>query len=35
MWVMNSAKWKAAEAYCKKNNITFKIITEKELFANA
>lgn len=35
MWAMNSAKWKAAEAYCKKNNITFKIITEKELFANA
>lgn len=35
MWAMNSAKWKAAEAYCKKNNIVFKIITEKELFTNA
>lgn len=35
IWTINSAKWKAAEAYCNKNNMIFKIITEKELFANA
>lgn len=34
-WAVNIAKWKAAEAYCKKNNFIFKILTEKELFANA
>jgi len=34
-WAINMAKWKAAEAYCKKNNFTFKILTEKELFSNA
>lgn len=33
-WVMNTAKWKAAESYCSKHNIVFKIITEKELFNN-
>jgi hypothetical protein len=34
-WIVNQAKWKAAEQYCSKNNIEFKIITEKEIFANA
>jgi hypothetical protein len=34
-WIINNAKWKAAETYCQKNNIVFKIITEKELFTNA
>jgi hypothetical protein len=34
-WIINNAKWKAAEAYCVKNNIKFKILTEKELFADA
>ena len=34
IWAINSAKWKAADIYCKKHNMTFKILTEKELFAN-
>jgi hypothetical protein len=34
-WAVNSAKWKAAQAYCEKYNMVFKILTEKELFANA
>jgi hypothetical protein len=34
MWAVNTAKWKAAESYCQKNGITFKILTEKELFAH-
>jgi hypothetical protein len=34
-WVINSAKWDAANTYCLKNNIVFKIITEKDLFTNA
>lgn len=33
-WIINSAKWQAAENYCKKNNFEFKLITEKEIFAN-
>lgn len=32
VWAVNMAKWKAAEIYCVKNNIEFKIMTEKELF---
>lgn len=32
-WIINNAKWKAAESYCKKHNMEFKIITEKEIFA--
>jgi hypothetical protein len=34
-WAVNSAKWKAAQVYCEKYNMIFKILTEKELFANA
>jgi hypothetical protein len=34
-WIINNAKWNAAKNYCAKNNITFKIITEKDLFNNA
>jgi hypothetical protein len=34
-WIINSAKWDAANTYCLKNNIVFKIITEKDLFTNA
>ncbi len=30
----NVAKWKAAEEYCKKRNMEFKLLTEKELFKN-
>lgn len=33
-WITNQAKWKAAQAYCNKSNITFKILTEKEIFKN-
>jgi len=33
-WIINQAKWKAAENYCKKHNMEFKIITEKEIFNN-
>jgi hypothetical protein len=33
-WVINQAKWKAAKAYCDKHGMEFKIITEKEIFAN-
>jgi hypothetical protein len=33
-WITNQAKWKAAQTYCSKNNITFKILTEKEIFSN-
>jgi hypothetical protein len=32
-WIVNTAKWKAAENYCKKHNMEFKIVTEKEIFA--
>lgn len=34
IWITNSAKWEAAKSYCSKNNIEFKILTEKELFTN-
>lgn len=34
IWAINNAKWKAAKDYCTKNNMLFKIITEKELFTN-
>lgn len=30
-WSVNEAKWKAAEAYCKKKGWQFAIFTEKEL----
>lgn len=33
-WIMNNAKWEAAKNYCQKNKMEFKIITEKEIFAN-
>jgi hypothetical protein len=33
-WLINTAKWEAAKIYCTKNNIEFKILTEKELFSN-
>lgn len=33
-WIINNAKWEAAKKYCDKNNMIFKIITEKELFLN-
>ena len=33
-WIINNAKWEAAKNYCNKNNMEFKILTEKELFTN-
>lgn len=33
-WIINQAKWKAAQDYCNKHGIEFKLITEKELFKN-
>lgn len=33
-WGVNSAKFKAAEEYCKRKGWEFKILTEKEIFAN-
>lgn len=30
--MVNTAKWKYAEAYCKKNGIEFKVYTERELY---
>lgn len=31
-WVVNQAKWEAARAWCKQKKITFRIITENEIF---
>lgn len=33
-WIINNAKWQAAQNYCSKHNFEFKILTEKEIFAN-
>jgi hypothetical protein len=34
-WIVNTAKWEAAKNYSLKNNMEFKILTEKEIFTNA
>ena len=31
-YAVNSAKWKAAQNYCKEKGIKFKILTEEDLF---
>lgn len=31
-YAVNQAKWEAAELFCKKNGMTFKILTESDLF---
>lgn len=31
-WIKNEAKWKAADAFCKRMNMKFIILTERELF---
>ena len=33
-WIVNQAKWEAAYAYCKQNNIQFRIVTEDDIFHN-
>ena len=30
--ILNMAKWEAARAYCKSKGITFRVITEKDMF---
>jgi hypothetical protein len=30
-WSVNNAKWKAAKAFCAKHNMTFMVLTEKEI----
>jgi|TARA_B110000503_G_C7064583_1_gene378182 hypothetical protein len=32
--ILNMAKWEAARAYCKSKGITFRVITEKDMFHN-
>lgn len=32
---VNMAKWKAAQAWCKKNGMTFRVMTEEKMFAQA
>ena len=32
--VLNMAKWEAATAYCKQNNIKFRIVSENDIFHN-
>ena len=34
MAVLNHCKWQAAKKWCKEHNVTFRIITENELFHN-
>lgn len=31
-WLVNKAKWEAAQVYCQNRSIKFRIMTEKELF---
>lgn len=31
-WVLNQAKWEAARAFCKQQGITFRIVTEANIF---
>ena len=33
--VVNQAKWQAAENWCKSNNITFRILTEHDMFTGS
>jgi hypothetical protein len=32
MVALNSAKWSAANAWCKMNNLTFRVVTENQIF---
>ena len=32
--VINAAKWEAAQIFCKKHNMRFRVITEKDIFSN-
>jgi len=30
--ILNMCKWQAAQAYCKANNLSFRVVTEKDMF---
>ena len=30
--ILNACKWQACQAYCKANNLTFRIVTERDMF---
>ena len=34
-YVVNQAKWAAADAWCKKHGLTFRVVTEQELYRGA
>lgn len=31
-WIINQAKWEAARAWCKQQGITFRIVTEQDMY---
>lgn len=31
-WIINQAKWEAARAWCKQKGVTFRIVTEQDLY---
>lgn len=31
-WILNQAKWEAARAFCKQKGITFRVITEQDIY---
>jgi len=33
--VVNQAKWKAAQEFCKRNGIGFRVVTEHDMFSNS
>jgi hypothetical protein len=33
-WILNQAKWEAANAWCRENNLVFRIINENDMFHN-
>ena len=33
--ILNMAKWEAARAWCKSQGLVFRVVTEKEIFANS
>lgn len=34
MWVINQAKWQAAQAWCQQHQITFRVLSENDIFHN-
>ena len=34
LFIINMSKWAAAKQFCDKNNITFRVLTENELYSN-